>query len=291
MFISLARTVLERTGLAHTAAKLKPAGLAGHRVLVEAPMASSCRELCWQLAAAGAALILVEREGDDLALLCRLLPTPSGQQHRRLSLTHADVRGDALCTQLHNIPASESPDTLLSLPGDGRWHLESGRAWHVLERGGWPAEVRAKVLECLELYGSADSRRPLLELIVQADGDFFVPLATAKHSRIRLHTPALITGEEDPLLMRLARHQGNHPVSVARQARKLIFRLRLARAGHPLAYGWLMAGEALRRVIGGPRRMLERGALGLREQRMLLTARLARWRHARHQGRRARSGV
>ena len=126
---------------------------------------------------------------------------------------------------------------------------------------------------------------------MQADGDFFVPLATAKHLRIRLHTPALITGEEDPLLMRLARHQGNHPVSVARQARALIFRRRLARAGHPLAYGWLMAGEALRRVIGGPRRMLERGALGLREQRMLLTARLARWRHARHPGRRARSGV
>lgn len=254
-------------------------------------MASSCRELCWQLAAAGATLTLVERETDDLALLCRSLPTPCGQRHRCLTLTQTDVKGEALCAQVRDIPASQRPETLLTLPGDGHWHLESGRAWHAIEHGGWPAEVRVSLMECLASHIGAEGRRPLLELIMQADGEFFVPLATVKHSRIRLHSPALITGEEDPLLMRLARHQGNPPVSVARQARRLIWRLRLARAVHPLAQRGLLAGEALRRFITSPRRILERSALRLREHRILLMARLLGWRHARHQERRARSGM
>lgn len=262
--------------------------LSGHRLLIEAPMASSCRELCWQLASAGAALTLVEREGDDLALLCHLLPALFGQKHQVLSLSPADSAGKMLCEQLSAMPDTQRPNTLLTLPGDGDWKLESGRAWYVLKTHGWPVDVRNRVLQLMnDGQSSASGSTSFLELILQSDGDFFSVLPAPRHTRVRLHGPAMVTGEEDPLLMRLARHQGSHPVTVARQSRELILRLRLARTSHVAKRTWLRGIYTSRRLVGWPRRIVERGALSLREEKMLLTTRVDKWRSVRHQSRRA----
>lgn len=265
--------------------------LSGHRLLIEAPMASSCRELCWQLASAGAALTLVERDNDDLALLCQLLPTPDAQQHQCLTLSAADTTGNSLCEQLLAMPTALCPNTLLTLPGDGDWQLENGRAWYVLKTRGWPLEIRDQVLRLLSAPWVLPETESLLELTLQSDGDFFTALPPPRHTRVRLHGPAMVTGEEDPLLMRLARHQGSHPVSVARQARNVILRLRLARTPSVTKRTWLRSIDRSRRLIGWPRRIVERGAVGLREEKMLLTTRVDKWRLARHQARRTKAGA
>lgn len=284
-------------------AKFSCSKLVGHHLLVEAPMASSCRELCWQLAEQGATLTLVQRGNDDLALLCRLLPTPDGQQHQCLTLCVASQdsaavdpsmqlsgTGRHLCKQLSALPPQQRPHTLLTLPGDGRWSLEDGRACHTLIPQGWGASVRKQILTWLERNASEQATHAL-ELILQSDADFLQPLASVGHVRVRLHSSPMVTGEEDPLLMRLARHQGDHPVKVARQARKLVFHLRLACAPHAPARCWLMTVEGVRRMIGWPRRTLERGAIGFREEKMVLVARLGRWRQARGHDRRVRGGI
>ncbi|MDO6786401.1 hypothetical protein Q4589_02225 [Cobetia marina] len=239
--------------------------LAGHRLLVEAPMASSCREICWQLAGHGATLTLVERPGDDLALLCQLLPTPLGQRHRCLTLAVSDVTGESLCEQLLGITPASRPHTLVSLPGDGEWQLEAGRAMHVLHGSGWQPGVRQRVLECLSASLVTAGREELVEFILQPDGHLFAPVSACDHQHVRLHVPPLITGEESPLLMQLARHQGCHPISIERQVEQMVYPLCLLRAPGALARTRLRGGWALRRILGQPERMLDSGLEAIRE--------------------------